>query len=83
MNIHLRIAWWAVWSNFITILASIQAIIATLMLNAEIFDHHTFRLMVIANAVLTAIVAQVKRNNPPGDKPTREEREPDADHSLS
>ena len=69
-----RLIWWALWSNMITLLATVQTIIAALMLEQDVFSHETFRKIVIANAILTAIVAQVKKNKPPGPRPTRDDQ---------
>jgi hypothetical protein len=63
---------WMCWSNIITIMASAQGIVAMLMLDQEIFSHTTFRYIVLGNAILTAVVAQIKRNNPPSPPPTKD-----------
>ena len=70
-NFGLRYIGWAIWTNLITILAVLQGIMAALMLDQDIFSHETFRYVVLANAVLTGAVAQIKRSNPPGPPPTK------------
>jgi hypothetical protein len=62
---------WVIWSNAITILASIQGVITLLMVDQEIFTHETFRYLVLANAIVTGIISQIKKNNPPGPRPTK------------
>jgi len=62
---------WAIWCNFITILAVLQGIFATLALAGDMFSHTTVRIYMVANAVISAIVAQVKRNSPPGPPPVK------------
>ena len=64
---------WLIWSNLITLLSIVQMAVAGIMIYAEAFPHTTFRWLVIANAALTAIVAQVKKNAPPGPPPQRED----------
>lgn len=64
---------WLLWSNLITLLATIQAALAGLMISANVFTHTQFRVIVIANAVLTAVIAQIKRNNPPGPPPEKQD----------
>jgi hypothetical protein len=67
----LRYILWFCWSNAITGLSILQGIIAYLMLDEQIFDHTTFRYIVLANAILTGTVSQIKRNYPPGPPPTK------------
>jgi len=62
---------WFLWSNAITGLAILQGVLAGLMLDQELFSHQTFRYIVLGNAILTATVAQVKRNNPPSPPPMK------------
>jgi hypothetical protein len=66
-----RYVLWLTWSNAITILAVIQGVLSALMVTQGIFDHTTFQYLAIGNAILTAIVAQVKRNKPPGPPPRK------------
>jgi hypothetical protein len=70
-NFGFRYIAWAVWANLITILAVLQGVLATLMLDQDIFSHETFRYIVLGNALLTALVAQIKRNSPPSPPPTK------------
>ena len=67
---------WLAWTNAVTILAVIQGIVATLMMGPDdgpdaLFTHSQFRYISIANAVLTVIIAQIKRSGPPPSPPTR------------
>jgi hypothetical protein len=62
---------WFIWTNLITGLALIQAVLAGLMMDQELFSHQTFRGIVLGNAILTIVIAQVKRNTPPGPAPTK------------
>ena len=69
-----RFVLWAAWTNAITILATFQGVVAALMVDKEIFTHDTFRYLVIGNAVLTATIAQIKANKPPGPPPLKRRR---------
>lgn len=65
---------WLAWCNAITLLAIAQAALASVMLASDdgpdpLFTHAQFRYIILANAILTAIVAQAKKSNPP--PPTR------------
>jgi len=67
---------WLAWSNSITILSALQGIFASVLLVAEdpqhpLLSHDAFRLVILGNAILTGLVAQIKRNNPPGPPPTK------------
>ena len=55
---------WFVWSNLITILMIAQAVFASLSLATDMLPHTWVRGILIANAVATAIIAQVKRASP-------------------
>ena len=59
---------WAIWSNAITLLMIVQAILATLTLDPTIMPHDEFHWLLVANAVLCAILAQIKRNTTPPKK---------------
>ena len=63
---------WLAWSNSITGLMTLQAIFATLTLDPQLLSHSASHYVLIGNAVLCAVVAQVKRNNPPGPPPTKD-----------
>jgi hypothetical protein len=58
------ILWW-IWSNAITVLMIVQAAFATLTLDPTLIPHNVFHWLLVTNAVLCAILAQIKRNNPP------------------
>lgn len=77
MNIHWKWLGWFLWSNAITLIQVVQVSIAGLMIYAEAFPHEVFRKLVIANAILTGIISQIKANRPPGPPPERDK--PDAD----
>lgn len=62
---------WMAWCNAITILSVLQGIFATLALAGDMFSHNTVRIYMVANAILSAVVAQIKRNKPPGPPPTK------------
>jgi hypothetical protein len=69
---------WFCWCNVITGLAILQGILAALLLAAgdgtgtdPLLPHTVVRWITLANAVIIAIVAQVKRNNPPSSPPTK------------
>jgi hypothetical protein len=67
---------WALWSNAITALSILQGAFASILLIADdpanpVLSHNTVRVIILANAVLTGTVAQIKRNNPPSAPPTK------------
>jgi len=67
---------WAIWSNAVTILAILQGVAASVLLVADdpnnpMLSHNGFRYIMLANAILTGLVAQIKRNRPPGPPPTK------------
>ena len=62
---------WAIWTNLITILMVLQAAFASLTLANDLFTKNTERTILLVNAILTAIIAQIKRNNPPSPPPTK------------
>ncbi len=64
------VAWW-LWCNAITILQSAQGVFAGLALASDMFSHNTVRVYMVTNAVLSIIIAQVKKNNPPSPPPTK------------
>ena len=68
----IRYAFWFLWCNAITALAILQGIFAAVLLAAEdspdrdpLLPHQAVRWIVLGNAVLTGIIAQVKRQMPP------------------
>jgi hypothetical protein len=69
-----KYVWWVAWSNAITILAIAQGTFATMALASDMFSHNTVRIYMVANAVMSAIIAQVKRNLPPGPHPRKRKR---------
>jgi hypothetical protein len=73
MTLHWRYVLWVIWSNLITLLQVLQLAVAALMISSEVFTHTQFRVIVIVNALLSAFVAQIKRNKPPGPAPRRDD----------
>lgn len=72
----LRWIMWMAWSNAVTILAILQGIFASLLLvgddpNNPLFSHNAFRYIMLGNAILTGLVAQLKKNHPPPPPPTQ------------
>jgi hypothetical protein len=63
---------WLAWTNAVTILMVIQGVFATLALASDMFSHNTVRVYMVASAVLSAVVAQIKRNAPPPPPPTKD-----------
>ncbi len=67
---------WMIWSNAITILAALQGIFVSVLLVSDdptnpMLPHYVVRWIVLGNAVLTGVVAQLKRNSPPGPPPVK------------
>ena len=60
----MRYIWWVIYSNAITILATIQLIFQGLTLDPTMLDHKTVHWVDIFNMVLMIIVAQAKKNDP-------------------
>jgi hypothetical protein len=80
----LWVAWWNfyrgsglvitfAWRNAITILSITSAIFAAITLDPTIVDHDTFHYILIAQMVLTAILAQIKRSPYPPLPPSKDE----------
>ena len=72
----LRWLLWMAYCNAVTILAILQGIFASLLLVADdpnnpILSHNAFRYIVLSNAILTGLVAQLKKNHPPPPPPTQ------------
>jgi hypothetical protein len=69
---------WMAWCNAITILAVLQGALASVLLAVDdsaknpLLTHNEFRLVILGNAVLTGLIAQVKRNKPPGPPPVKQ-----------
>jgi hypothetical protein len=65
------VLWFVFWKNAVTTLSILQAMVAALLLLADGDSSHTivtptaFRFVVLANAALTAIVAQIDRRKTP------------------
>jgi hypothetical protein len=64
-NFGWRYVLWFLWSHAITVLMITQAIFSTLTLDPTLVSHDVFHWMLIINAVLCAVLAQVKRDHPP------------------
>jgi hypothetical protein len=80
----LWVAWWNlyrgtgltltfIWANAITILSIVSAIFAAMTLDPTIVDHETFHYILIGQMVLTAILAQIKRQPSPPPPPSKDE----------
>jgi len=75
---------WLLWSNAITVLSVLQGVFASVLLVSDpsghdpdpLIPHNVSRFIILGNAVLTGIIAQLKRNNPPGPPPTRSTERP-------
>lgn len=66
-----RYVLWLCWTNAITILSVVQGIAAALTLDPTAVSHAVFHWCLIANSVLCVVIAQIKRNAPPGPPPTK------------
>ena len=64
----LRYILWFIWSNLITGLMILQGVFAAITLDPTLVPHDMFHYLLVINAVLCAVLAQVKRNNPPPEK---------------
>ena len=68
----LRYIVWLIWTNLVTIIAIVQGTFAVLALSSEdMFSHTTVRWFMVASAVLSAVIAQIKKNVPPSPPPTK------------
>jgi hypothetical protein len=68
-----RYIFWLLWANAITVLNTIQAVVATLTLDPTLIPHDTLHYLLIANCILCVVVAQLKKNNPPGPPPMKDQ----------
>lgn len=66
-----RYVGWFLWSNAITGLMIVQGVFAALTLDPTLIPHDVFHWLLIGNAVLTGVIAQVKANRSPGPPPTK------------
>jgi hypothetical protein len=57
-----------VWSHMITVLMIVQAAFTTLTLDPTLVSHNVFHGLLIANAVLVSILAQINRQMPAAGK---------------
>ena len=66
---------WLCWTNAITLLATLQGLFSILLLEAgedpSFLTHTQIRWIYFANAALLFIVAQAKKQNPPGPPPMK------------
>ena len=62
---------WVAWSNAITIMAMLQAIFQAITLDPTLLPHEVVHWATIVSLILTIIVAQMKKNNPPGESPRK------------
>jgi len=69
----IRYVFWFIWCNLITIVAIAQGTFAVLALASDMFSHNTVRIYMVISAVLSAVIAQVKKNVPPGPPPLMKE----------
>ena len=67
-----RYVLWFAWCNAISILSIIQGSFAAAALMTDLFSHTTIRVYMVCNAVLSLIIAQVKRNSPPPPPPLKQ-----------
>jgi len=70
-NFGWRYILWFIWCNAITGLMLVQVVVTTVTLDPTLVSHDTFHYLLIANAVICAVIAQIKRNNPPSPPPTK------------
>jgi hypothetical protein len=68
-----RYVLWFMWSHAITLLMTVQVIFSALTIDPNAFSHTTFHWLLIINSVLVAVLAQIRRDNPPPYKPDPKE----------
>ena len=71
LNFGLRYVLWIAWSNALTILMTLQAVFTMVTLDPTLVDHAVAHYCLVASCVLGIVIAQLKRNNPPGPPPTK------------
>lgn len=64
------ILWWG-WCNAISILTTFQAVLAAVTLDPSLLPHDLVHYAMIANCVLTIVIAQTKKNSPPPPPPVQ------------
>ena len=60
---------WVTWCNALSILGTAQAILAMLALDPTLVSAKSYHYITLANAILVVVVAQWKKNAPPGPPP--------------
>lgn len=65
---------WQIWCNALTLVGIAQATFASLALMSDMFSHDTIRWYMVASAVLSIVIAQIKKSNPPPPPPLKQEK---------
>jgi hypothetical protein len=63
-NFSFKYVMWFIWCNAVTILTTIQGVLAAITLDPTTIDHNVYHWIVISNAVLVVVLAQITRNKP-------------------
>jgi hypothetical protein len=63
---------WFLWCNALTLLGTAQGTFAVLALANDMFSPRTLKTYLIANAVLSVVVSQIKKNFPPPPAPLKD-----------
>jgi hypothetical protein len=64
----LRYILWFCWTKAVSILQTVQAVVAAITLDPTLVSHGTFHWFLIGNSVLCVILAQIDRKSPPPTK---------------
>lgn len=67
----LRYVMWLMWTNALTILMTLQGIFTGLTLDEKYMSQAAAHGCLLISFVLGVIVAQIKKNHPPGEPPTK------------
>lgn len=73
-NFGVKYVLWFLWCHAITVLMIVQAVLSAITLDPTLVSHEIFHWILIGNAVLCAVLAQINRKNPLAQPPQEMKR---------
>lgn len=74
---------WLIWCNALSILGTAQAILAMVALDPTLVAAKTYHWVTLGNAILVVVIAQWKKNAPPGPPPLKASPDPTPTNVVS